>query len=48
MKKEKIVISYDREPIGGISIDSNPFSKKIELRLETDWDGKMKKDGICK
>lgn len=47
-EKEKIVISYDREPIGGISIDSNPFSKKIELRLETDWDGKMKKDGICK
>jgi len=47
-EKEKIVVYYDKEPVGGISIDNNPFSKIIELRLETDLDQKLKKDGICK
>ena len=46
--KEKIIIYYDKEPVGGFSIDRNPFSKKIELRLEKEWVQKMKKEGLCK
>ena len=47
-EKEKIVIYYEEEPVGGISIDYNPFPKIIELKLETDLDQILKKDGVCK
>lgn len=46
--KEKIIIYYNKEPVESFSIVHNPFSKNIDLRLEIDWNQRVKKDGICK